>query len=160
MDTVMISIDSSTSNTGCAVWKNGKLSEYFLIESRYKVVKNMTSLDYMVSELYRLIDKYDPQIVVAELTVVVRNPQVQRDLSMLLGALMGKCISKDIFWFTFRPTEWRSLVKDKNETLPKKRIDLKTWACEKVLNEYNITETDDVCEAILIGQAYINKFNK
>ena len=41
----------------------------------------------------------------------------------------------------------------------KKRPELKALAIEMVKEQYNIETTDDVAEAILIGQAALNKFN-
>ena len=50
---------------------------------------------------------------------------------------------------------------DTNEKLPRKRDELKAWSKRKVLEKYNITDiNDDVSDAILVGQAYINKFGK
>lgn len=115
----------------------------------------------MILKIYETIDKENPQIIVAEMTVVPRNVQAQRNLTMILGAIQGKCLEKNILFYLFRPSEWRKLVNDTNEKLPRKREELKAWSKRKVLEKYNITDiNDDVSDAILVGQAYINKFGK
>ena len=63
----------------------------------------------------------------------------------------------DVSCHFFRASEWRSLVKDKDEKLPRKRIELKEWSKNKTRLLYDIeVENDDISDAILIGRAYIN----
>lgn len=115
----------------------------------------------MILNIYQLIEKEQPQIVVAEMTAVARNAQAQRNLTLILGAIKGKCLEKNIFFCLLRPSEWRKLVNISNEKLPRRREELKRWSLEKVKEEYKIEDiNDDVSDAILIGQAYINKFSK
>lgn len=89
--------------------------------------------------------------------VVPRNPQTQRMLTLILGAVYGQCLQAGIRYCSLRPTQWRAAVKDEREKLPRKRGDLKSWSISKVNNLFKISEIDDnVSDAILIGQAYIN----
>jgi Holliday junction resolvasome RuvABC endonuclease subunit len=155
----LLSLDSSTKSTGFAIFVNGNYKESCFIDHS-KIKDAQERLSAMISDIYKIIDKYSPDIVTWEITVVVRNPQVQRDLTMIVGAIMGKCIEKNIFFYPFRPTEWRKLVSD-GEKLPKKRDELKQWGKDKVKELFNIdVENDDVSDAILIGQAYIDKFRE
>ena len=156
----LISLDTSTSSTGYAVYISGNLHRYNLLD--FKRIKNTEDrINEMILKIYEIIDKENPQIVVAEMTVVPRNVQAQRNLTIILGAIQGKCLEKNIFFYLFRPSEWRKLVNDTNEKLPRKREELKAWSKRKVLEKYNITDiNDDVSDAILVGQAYINKFGK
>ena len=154
MDCTMISFDTSTKDTGYAIWKNGKLIcfDYSNLE---KISGSDKRLDMMIKEIYKTIDSHKPQIVVTELTVVNRNAQAQRTLTLLLGAIKGKCLADDIFYYSFRPTEWRSLVGGKSG----KRDTLKKWSIEEVKRVFNVkTDNDDISDSILIGQAYINLF--
>lgn len=156
--TTLLSLDTSTKDTGCAIFENGKYSySGFIDESKIK--DSEERIIEMIRSLYALFDEIRPDIIVAELTVVSRNPDTQRKLTMLLGAIMGKCITDGIVFYTYRPTEWRSLVKDKNEKLPRKREELKQWAidrCHKI--GYEDVIDDNQAEAILIGTAYINQW--
>jgi Holliday junction resolvasome RuvABC endonuclease subunit len=154
----LLSLDSSTKSTGYAYFENGKLIDKGSIDLS-KIKDSKERFNQMILGIYKTISKYKPDIVTWEVPVVIRNPQVQRDLSMLVGAILGKCVDKHIFYYPFRPTEWRKLVSEKGEKLPRKRDELKEWGKNKVKELFNIeVENDDQSDAILIGMAYINNF--
>lgn len=46
----------------------------------------------MLLEIFKIINETNPNTVVTEMTVVTRNAQTQRNLTMILGAIYGKCI--------------------------------------------------------------------
>ena len=154
----LISLDTSTSSTGYAVYISGKLHRYDLID--FKRIKNTDErIKEMILKIYEIIETEKPQIIVAEMTVVTRNAQSQRNLTMILGAIQGKCLENNIFFSLLRPTEWRKLVNNEKEKLPRKREELKQWSKQKVLDILGINDiNDDISDAILIGQAYINRF--
>ena len=154
----LISLDTSTSSTGYAVYISGKLHRYDLID--FKRIKNTDErIKEMILKIYEIIETEKPQIIVAEMTVVTRNAQAQRNLTMILGAIQGKCLENNIFFSLLRPTEWRKLVNNEKEKLPRKREELKQWSKQKVSDILGINDINyDISDAILIGQAYINRF--
>ena len=154
----LISLDTSTSSTGYAVYISGKLHRYDLID--FKRIKNTDErIKEMILKIYEIIETEKPQIIVAEMTVVTRNAQAQRNLTMILGSIQGKCLENNIFFSLLRPTEWRKLVNNEKEKLPRKREELKQWSKQKVSDILGINDiNDDISDAILIGQAYINRF--
>ena len=156
----LLSFDSSTSSTGYAIYLSGQFESYGLLD--FKHIKNSEErMGSMIKNIYEVINKEKPQIIVAEMTVVTRNAQAQRNLTMILGAIQGKCLEDGIFFYLFRPSEWRKLVNKDNEKLSRKRDELKEWSKKKVLEKYGITDiNDDISDAILVGQAYINKFSR
>ena len=151
-------MDTSTSSTGYAVYISGKLHRYDLID--FKRIKNTDErIKEMILKIYEIIETEKPQIIVAEMTVVTRNAQTQRNLTMILGAIQGKCLENNIFFSLLRPTEWRKLVNNEKEKLPRKREELKQWSKQKASDILGINDiNDDISDAILIGQAYINRF--
>ena len=155
----LLSFDTSTNSTGYSLYISGKLKKYELLD--FKHIKNTDErIKEMILKIYEIIEYEKPQIVVTEMTVVTRNAQAQRNLTMILGAIYGHCLRNDIFYWSFRPTEWRKLVHTTNEKLPRKREELKQWSINKVNELFDIPSiTDDVSDAILIGQAYMNKFS-
>ena len=155
----LISLDTSTSSTGYAVYISGKLHRYDLID--FERIKNTDErIKEMILKIYEIIETEKPQIIVAEMTVVTRNAQTQRNLTMILGAIQGKCLENNIFFSLLRPTEWRKLVNNEKEKLPRKREELKQWSKQKVSDILGINDiNDDISDAILIGQAYINRFS-
>ena len=159
MSCKLISLDTSSNSTGVGVFIDGAFSHHFLID--LKKIKNTDDrMKEMVSRLFALIEKEQPDIVVTEMTVVTRNAQAQRNLTMILGALYGKCIDKGIWYHSFRPTEWRSLIDTDKKPKGRKREDYKVWSMEIVKDIYGIENNDDVSDAILLGKAYVNKFSK
>ena len=152
-------MDTSTSSTGYAVYISGKLHRYDLID--FKRIKNTDErIKEMILKIYEIIETEKPQIIVAEMTVVTRNAQSQRNLTMILGAIQGKCLENNIFFSLLRPTEWRKLVNNEKEKLPRRREELKQWSKQKVSDILGINDiNDDISDAILIGQAYINRFS-
>nr|MCR5598147.1 hypothetical protein [Lachnospiraceae bacterium] len=151
--TTLISLDTSTRNTGYSLYKNGTLSSYGLVSAKGS---SCEPLDDMLGKLASLLDKCRPDIVVVENTVVLRNARVLRDLTQILGGVRFWCITNGACFYTLNPTEWRRLVKGTDETLPRTRKELKDWSVSKA-SEYSHKEltSNDVSDAILIGQAYI-----
>lgn len=151
----ILSLDTSTKTSGYAVFKDGELFRYSSIDLS-DIKDTDARFREMVSELYDLIDREHPSAVVIEEMVVPRNPQTQRMLMMILGAVYGKCIRLGIDYCPLRPTQWRKLVRRDDEKLPRKREELKEWSVKKAEELYGIEGIDDnVSDAILIGQAYL-----
>ena len=154
----LIAIDSSTTSTGYSVFIDNELVEYGCFELKH-IKDTDKRMQKMLLKIFELIDVYSPKIIVTEMTVVTRNAKGQRNLTMILGAIYGYCIQKEIFYFSFRPSEWRKLITEDKK--PRKRDELKIWSKNKVLELFNIKDiNDDVSDAILVGQAYINKFDE
>ena len=152
----LLSLDTSSSATGWAYFENGKYIRSGLIDLK-DIKDSQSRIRKMVTEIYNLIDYYSPTAVVTEMTVVLRNPAVQRTLTMILGTVFGKCVADNIEYQTLRPTEWRKLIDTGKK--PRKRDELKVWSVLKACELFNIDNiTDDVSDAILLGQAYINMF--
>ena len=159
MSCKLISMDTSSTSTGVAIFIDGVLSRHFLIETK-SIKDTEIRIIEMISRLYEIIDFEKPDIIVTELTVVTRNAQAQRNLTMILGAIYGKCIENNIWYHSYRPTEWRSLIDTVKKPLGRKREDYKAWSLEVVKDIYDIEcNTDDISDAILIGAAYVKKFS-
>lgn len=152
----MLTFDSSTTSTGWSLYINGELKDYGVF-SFLNIKDSEKRFCAMVLEIYNMIKKVKPLIVITELTMVTRNAHSQRILTLLLGAIQGKCIEKNIAYYSFKPSEWRKKISE--EKKPRKREELKLWSKTKVKELFNIEDiTDDVSDAILLGQAYINLF--
>lgn len=152
----MISIDSSTKKTAFAVFDNGVyiFSDYIHIE-----IDDMEErFKQMVLQLLDVIVKNKPDIIYIEDTVVPRNVQTQRFLTRLQGAVYGYCVLNDCEFNAIRPTEWRKLVG--LDQGGKKRDELKRKAIDLIKEFFKIEVDDDEAEAILIGQAAINRFER
>ena len=154
---ILIGLDTSTSSTGFSIFENGELLSYFSIENENKKATSEEKFNEMTRRVFEKLTEYSPAIVVCELTSMTRNAVTQRTLTLLLGAIKGWCISNNVHCHFFRASEWRKLVKEKDEKLPRKRVELKQWSIDKVRLLFDIeVKNDDISDAILIGQAYVN----
>lgn len=152
----MLSIDSSTTSTGIAIFENGSLiSSHTLIPDKNNKQSNYEQMIYLLIEFFK---ENKPDIVAIETPVVVRNPKTQRELTMIYGVVCGWCLSIGAEFCPMRPTEWRKWC---GVHFKGKRKELKQCAVNGVVQMYpdlNLSSEDEA-EAILIGHGYINWFN-
>lgn len=152
----ILALDTSTKISGYAVFNDKRLTCYSSID-KSDIKDADTRMQLMATELIDLIEMEWPDRIVVEETVVTRNAQTQRMLTMILGVIYGVCIKHGILYYSSRPAEWRKAVREVDEKLPHKRKELKKWSINKVSELYGIQEvSDDISDAILIGQAFIN----
>lgn len=154
----MVSLDTSSTKTGYAIYINGKLDK----SGTYDLSKMKENrFENMCISLSNFIKKQEPEIVVVETTAVTRNAQVQRMLTEIIGVCRGCALTMGAEFVELRPTQWRKAVCNKDEKPPKVREELKKWSYDKVKEAYGVTpHTDDESDAILIGQALINLRNE
>ena len=158
--TKLLALDTSTTCTGYSVYENGELTDYGCLDFDSSIPMDIR-LEKIMNEIYALIDKLNPQIVVAEMTFAntasKNNVETQKNLTLLLGAVWGKCVLTGAYFHYFRASEWRKLVDSGKK--PRKREELKKWSIDKV-NSILKTEinNDNISDAVLIGMAYINLF--
>ena len=152
----ILSLDTSSKITGYAIFNDGELIRYSSID-KSNIKDGEERMRDMVKCLIALIEREAPDVVVIEETVVTRNPQTQRMLSMILGVVFGVCVTNHFNYCSLRPTQWRKAVRGDDEKLPRKREELKLWSIDKVAELFDINDiSDDISDAILIGQAFIN----
>lgn len=157
----LVSLDTSTTATGVAVWENGILKDY-------RVIKRKKETDIrphiaMSKEILSFLEKIKPDIIAIELTCVPHGTGTQRVLDRILGNIELWAYTHKCFYYEIRPSVWRSLVKDKGEAIPKGRNNKKEWSVDTVCKRYGIkpeTIDDNIADAILIGEAYIRTFTK
>lgn len=149
--TTMLSLDTSTTSSGVALWINGQLTKhYYVCTSKTSDCKERD----MMKMLVQLIEQYEPDIVVCEDLNIVNNISVAKKLAALLGAIEGACILAGIHFDKMAATSWRKWVCG-NVKPPRKRKEAKLWDIMRVQEIFRITPAnDDEADAILIGEAY------
>lgn len=157
--TTMVSFDTSSTDTGFAIWKNGKLVRLSHLDLTNYNGSNRTN--EMIKEIITLLINSSPDIVVVEGLTVFNDFKTDSDLAEIIGAIRGHCVYNDIFFDRLFPNEWRGLIADPEEKIPRKRIDCKPWDIKKAqaLFMFPSLNNDNVADAGLIGQAYINLWN-
>lgn len=152
----MIAIDSSTNKSGIAIYKNGQFKSYKLLD--YSNDKKMNSrFKKMSVALIEMLNEQKPDIVYIEETVVLRNAQTQRFLTRLQGVVAIWCFMNNCEFNTIRPTQWRKLIHI-SQSKNIKREQLKQSAIAYVKEKYNLDVSDDIADAICIGDAVLKMF--
>ena len=171
-ETTLLSLDTSSTKTGWAIFKNGIYKESGVLDwSHVKETEDRLLLMYI--DIIQHIDKYEPDILVIEKDIVGsgkrQNMSTINTLVKLIGGVWAYCIQLNmdtpmnfqtgefnIFYIEYTPSEWRGLVGIK----ACKRDDCKTASIKIIKDIYNIDVDDNEADAINIGQAYINDWSQ
>lgn len=115
-------------------------------------------LEFMSLNIGRIIENLKPDHVVMEDVSLQTNASTLILLSRIQGAIIYACISENIKYTVYKPSVWRKILKF-NQGKTVKRPELKKQAKDYVRNKYGISSTEDVCDAICIGEAFIKENN-
>lgn len=159
--TKMIALDTSTTKSGYAFYENGELIKKGTIDCS-KEKDTTIRIENMCFGLIELLQKYKPDIVVVEKPPFINSPQTLIQLSEIVGVCKGWAITQGYCEFVeYMPNEWRSLIKEKDEKIPRKREECKKWDMDKASLFFGSNfafVTDDEADAALIGLARIKHF--
>lgn len=161
----ILSFDQSSAKTGYAYFENNDLIQYGLIDcssNKKNKEDNHTGLEAMMKEIGDTITHFHPDIVIMEDTIMQSNAVTLKKLAKLQGMIIYKCYIDNIKLEVSFPAHWRkelgmSQTKDGKKL---KRPQLKQLALNYVKDTFEIDVSEDVADAICIGEAYINEINK
>ena len=105
----LISLDTSTSDTGYCIFLNGH------IEKSYHIIsEGENRLDDMIMKIYALLSdtKYLGTIVIEKMSFV-RNGNTDRTLAELIGAVRGYALMKKKEYIEYNVNRWRRLLSQK-----------------------------------------------
>ena len=154
--TTLLSLDTSTTSTGWAVFQNGVYQDSGVIDKFKKERNGYKRLELMVKELLSNIEQLNPDIIVIEKDVVFGNMKVIDMLMKIIGAVYGFCLTNGIVYYEFAPSEWRKYVK--LQAFGKKRTEFKQASIKFIKDNFNKEVNDDEADAICVGVAYCKKF--
>lgn len=157
----LLSIDQATVKSGIAVHCDGELIMYDLIDLDKEKVDIPERIYVMVDRICGFILKNKPDCVVLEDVAMQSNPATLILLSRLQGAIIGCCRVNRIPFDILKPPTWRKALGFRQGQGIGRR-ELKKQAKEFVLENYGLKASEDVCEAICIGNAWlkINEIRK
>ena len=153
----LLSLDTSTTSTGWAIFKDGKYQESGVIDDFKKVKNGHERLRLMTKELLDSIGQLEPDIIVIEKDVVFGNMKVIDMLMKIIGAVYGFCLFNGITYYEFAPSEWRKYVK--LQAFGRKRTEFKQASIKYIHDNFNKEVNDDEADAICVGVAYCKKFS-
>lgn len=170
-EVTLLSLDTSSTKTGWAVFKNGIYRESGVLD--WSHIKDNTDdrLQIMYIDIIQHIQKYEPDILVIEKDIVGsgkrQNMSTINTLVKLIGGIWAYCVQLNmstpmnlptgefiIFYVEYTPSEWRSLV----GINARKRDDCKMASIKLIKDMYGKDVDDNEADAINIGQAYINEW--
>ena len=169
-ETILLSLDTSSTKTGWAIFGNGIYEESGVLDwSHVKETEDRLLIMYI--DIIQLINKYEPDILVIEKDIVGsgkrQNMSTINTLVKLIGGIWAYCVQLNmdtpmnlptgefiIFYVEYTPSEWRSLV----GINARKRDDCKAASIKLIKDIYNKDVDDNEADAINIGQAYINEW--
>lgn len=165
-ETTLLSLDTSSTKTGWAIFKNGIYKESGVLDwNHIKETDNRLQLMYI--KIVQHIEKYQPDILVIEKDVVGSGKRLNMStintLIKLIGGIWAYCIQLNmdttmnnsngdfkIFYTEYTPAEWRSLVGIKEHNRDK----CKEASIKRIKDIYNLDVDDNEADAINIGEAY------
>ena len=153
----LMSIDESSKISGCALFENGELTDYLVIDKR-KIKDSSLRLHEMCKEVLETMKLWNPN------GIYIEHPQGSGSnvltvgmLSEIIGVARAYAIEHECDFEEIAPSVWRRLLKFKQGG-GKKRAELKQMSIDYVKERYDITASDDLADAICIGTAVIDQF--
>ena len=147
---VIAGIDASTKKTGIAIMNDGKYETHVLLD-HHKETDVHKRIELMVRDIWDTLDKFQPDVVRMEESMMTTNIDVVKKLSNLAGAVWTWCIMNQRPFVLILPTAWRKAIGlTQGKT---KRDALKVEAMLAVKQEYGLEVTDDAAEAILVARS-------
>ena len=154
---MILALDLSTRSTGWAIFENQKLIDYGCITATSTNVLNR--INKITKELKEICNKYKPDDIIVEEVLpedVKHNQTVFKALVYLqasVALLMNEYDKKLNFYVS---SEWRKKCGIRTGRGITRDM-VKAADIKFVKDNYNIEANDDICDAICIGHAFVNK---
>lgn len=153
----VLALDQASRTSGWAVYDNGELYKY----GKFTAIHNDVGdrLYYIRKQVIKLIEEFEINEVVFEDIQLqdnkVNNVATFKALAEVFGVLHELFVELKIPNEAVLSTVWKSKlgIKGYDRTAQKKAA--QTW----VKNTYDVSPTQDECDAICIGHYYVNKVN-
>lgn len=149
----ILALDQASITSGWAIFKDDKLFDYgkFTINSKDIGIR----LNKIRGKIQDLVNQYNPEYVVFEdiqlQSNVGNNVQTFKALAEVYGIISELLTSLNIPHSSIMSTTWKSTLHITGRTRPEQKRN----AQEYVLKKYGKKPTQDECDAICIGEHYI-----
>ena len=143
----VIAFYQATEHFGLSIWDDEKLVFYSLYTFTGDVISRLTKIKSFINDI--VIAAWQPDFIIMEdIQQQYGAVLTYKILAMLLGVIEVTCTENKIPYEVVSPNVWRKYA----GTCGKNRKEEKMLSVAVVKNKYNINVSDDVAEAILIGQ--------
>lgn len=161
--TKLLSLDSSSSKTGWALFENAEYVKSGVINLDTSECKKLYKgnsdkrIEDMCLSVINLLKEEKPDIVVIEKLNVGRNMVAVRALSKVIGVVYCYSILNNCFYFEIQPSQWRSKLE--MQSSKRGRDEYKQLSIDYVKKHFNIDVSDDESDSICAGIGYIKMFS-
>lgn len=149
----ILALDQATRISGYAIFQDDKLCTYGKITTDDPDIG--VRLNIIRNTIKDLIQKYEIDEVVMEDIQLQENVQTFKALAEVFGVVYELVTSLNLPIETILASVWKSGLGIKGKNRPEQKKNAQQW----VLTNYNLKPTQDECDAICIGQHYINSKN-
>ena len=146
----ILALDQATRISGYAIFEDKKLIHYGKIVTEDSDIG--IRLNKIRNEVKNLIQQYEITEVVIEDIQLQENVQTFKALAEVFGVIYELVTSLGLPIEAILSTVWKSYLKIKGRTRPEQKRSAQDW----VINTYKIKPTQDECDAICIGEYYVN----
>ena len=151
----IIAFDQATEHFGLSIWDNGELVFYSLYNFTGDLVSRLLKIKQFIQQI--VIDSWKPDFIVMEDIQQQHGAIITyKILAMLLGVIEVTCKENNIKYEVVSPNTWRKYA----GTCGKNRKEEKILSVAKVKEKFGINVSDDVAEAILIGNYAVRTHQK
>lgn len=151
----IIAFDQATEHFGLSIWDNGELVFYSLYNFTGDLVSRLLKIKQFIQQI--VIDNWKPDFIVMEDIQQQHGAIITyKILAMLLGVIEVICKENNIKYEVVSPNTWRKYA----GTCGKNRKEEKILSVAKVKEKFSINVSDDVAEAILIGNYAVRTHQK
>ena len=151
----IIAFDQATEHFGVSIWDNGELVFYSLYNFTGDLVSRLLKIKQFVQQI--VIDNWKPDFIIMEDIQQQHGAIITyKILAMLLGVIEVVCKENNIKYEVVSPNTWRKYA----GTCGKNRKEEKILSVAKVKEKFGINVSDDVAEAILIGNYAVRTHQK
>lgn len=146
----ILSIDQAT-HLGYAVWEEGKIKKYGCKNFTIKKDNPDKKLKNIREFVDKLIQEYQPTLVVIEGVQFQSNYNTYAQLCKLQGVLIELCIEREQLYEVIPTLKWKTIgIKGK------KRAEQKASSIQFVRENFGLSVNDDVADAINMGYYALN----
>ena len=142
----IIAFDQATEKFGLSIFEDNKLIFYSLYTFSGDMNSRIVKIKKFVQDI--VIKEWQPDFIIMEDIQYQQNGVLTfKVLAMLLGVIQTTCCENNIEFEAVAPDVWRKYA----GTNGKNRREEKMLSVAKVKEKFDISVSDDVAEAILIG---------
>lgn len=154
----LVSLDTSTQKSGCALFVDGELSDHCLIDM-HKEKDSEERMNRMCVALVKKLNVWKPDTIWIEAPEGTGgNIKTYNMLSEIIGAVRLYAAVRGCEFNEIKPPQWRKWLGF--DQAKKRRADLKQMSMDYVLDNYGIDCNSDEADSICIGLGVIAEFDK